>query len=204
MRTTSALVLVVSAVYFLSAEAFVVGGVPPQSSPSAPSTPSARNTRGRRTERAADFGLRLGLRLDDFMDEPLPFQAWASPPLGGAGGSPSTFCRSRGGGGRGDAIELAPPEAPLSPGSHGLLDPEVIGAIMGLVGADDPELRDFFTDFHSSGPMASMHYLGRPGVATRLSALMGEVTAGGAKGGGVSRGAPRVGRWGTYRASSPF
>ena len=59
--------------------------------------------------------------------------------------------------------------------SHGLLDPKLIGAIRDKVGADDPVLAAFFTDFMNEGPLASMHHLGTPGVASRLSALMGEV-----------------------------
>ena len=59
--------------------------------------------------------------------------------------------------------------------SHGLLDPKLIGAIRDKVGADDPVLSAFFSDFMNEGPLASMHHLGTPGVASRLSALMGEV-----------------------------
>jgi hypothetical protein len=87
--------------------------------------------------------------------------------------------------------EITHPDFPHSAAplqhSSGLLDPRVIGAIMDLAGPDDPTLAAFFEDFNAGGPMASMHHLGRPGVASRLSALMGEVTAQ-----GRSLSAPRV------------
>jgi|MDSY01.1.fsa_nt_gb hypothetical protein len=79
------------------------------------------------------------------------------------------------------AMYLAHPslskDLPLAPvaKSHGLLDPELIGVIRDRVGADDPVLAAFFSDFMNEGPLASMHHLGNPGVASRLSALMGEV-----------------------------
>lgn len=59
--------------------------------------------------------------------------------------------------------------------SQGLLDPKIIGAIQQIVGPDDPELAPFFADFSEYGPMACMHHLGTPVIATRLSALMGQV-----------------------------
>ena len=52
---------------------------------------------------------------------------------------------------------------------------KLIGVIRDRVGADDPVLAAFFSDFMNEGPLASMHHLGNPGVASRLSALMGEV-----------------------------
>mmetsp|Transcript_29425 Transcript_29425/g.65909 ORF Transcript_29425/g.65909 Transcript_29425/m.65909 type:complete len:218 (+) Transcript_29425:132-785(+) len=79
--------------------------------------------------------------------------------------------------------------------AHGLLNPDVIGAIQTLEGvAEDPELADFFADFNTSGPLASMHHLGRPGVATRLSALMGQVVSAG----GRHQATPsaKIGGWG--------
>jgi len=96
-------------------------------------------------------------------------------------------------------VQLSHPDfphtaAPLQQ-SSGLLDPRVIGAIMDLAGPDDPTLAEFFEDFNSSGPMASMHHLGRPGVASRLSALMGEVTAMG-RPSSAPRAAPGNSGWG--------
>jgi hypothetical protein len=96
-------------------------------------------------------------------------------------------------------VQLSHPDfphtaAPLQQ-SSGLLDPRVIGAIMDLAGPDDPTLAEFFEDFTSSGPMASMHHLGRPGVASRLSALMGEVTAQG-RPSSAPRAAPGNSGWG--------
>ena len=89
-----------------------------------------------------------------------------------------------------------PPSRTLSP--SGILDPKVINAIMDLVGPDDDQLGDFFTDYTSAGPMASMQHLGRPGVATRLSALMGVVISDAPR----KSGAPKLGGWGSNSYSS--
>ena len=78
------------------------------------------------------------------------------------------------------AVSLHPSEATgheLVGPSHGIFSPNVIQAMKVAAGPDcDDELGAFFTDFSLAGPMASMHHLGKPGVASRLSVLMGEVT----------------------------
>mmetsp|Transcript_25354 Transcript_25354/g.46203 ORF Transcript_25354/g.46203 Transcript_25354/m.46203 type:complete len:231 (+) Transcript_25354:3-695(+) len=81
---------------------------------------------------------------------------------------------------RGEAVSLTHPSSSTKASagtSHGLLNPEMIQAMQVAAGPNcDPELGAFFEDFSLAGPMASMRHLGKPGVASRLSALMAEVT----------------------------